>query len=432
MIGTSPQHTEWPPPRPKLPDDPGVLDGTVTDDIEIIPDDPVDAGPESRGGYRGSGRPSGPARQIGIVLAALLLAAVTVVGVVSYLSGSVAVELSVDGEIQTIDTRADTVADLLADQEITVTPDDLVVPSPDTELSDGTVVEVRFARPLTLTVDGVDTVHTTTELTVGQALAAVTAPVDGSAVSLALDQPLPRGGADVDIVTPKAITIDVAGQSRTVTTTARSVADLLADEGITVAELDTVAPAVDTTVTADLVVTVTRIRTESEVRTEPIGHATEERQDAELTVGTRQVATAGVDGSKQVTYSVTYTNDRVTAEEPVSEVVVTEPVTEVIRVGTKPAPVVQPGPAAGGSGGGAAGSLNWAALANCESSGNPRAVNPAGYYGLYQFSLPTWRSVGGTGNPADASPAEQTERAQILYNRSGAGQWPSCGRLLFT
>ena len=29
----------------------------------------------------------------------------------------------------------------------------------------------------------------------------------------------------------------------------------------------------------------------------------------------------------------------------------------------------------------------WAKVANCESSGNPRAVNGAGYYGLFQFDL---------------------------------------------
>ena len=73
--------------------------------------------------------------------------------------------------------------------------------------------------------------------------------------------------------------------------------------------------------------------------------------------------------------------------------------------------------------------LNWAALAKCESGGNPRAVNPAGYYGLYQFSLSTWHSVGGAGNPIDASPAEQTARAQALYARGGASQW-GCGRHL--
>jgi hypothetical protein len=75
--------------------------------------------------------------------------------------------------------------------------------------------------------------------------------------------------------------------------------------------------------------------------------------------------------------------------------------------------------------------LNWRALATCESSGNPRAVNPAGYYGLYQFSPSTWRSVGGSGLPSRASAGEQTMRAQTLYRRSGSGPWPMCGHHLF-
>jgi resuscitation-promoting factor RpfB len=76
-------------------------------------------------------------------------------------------------------------------------------------------------------------------------------------------------------------------------------------------------------------------------------------------------------------------------------------------------------------------SLNWAALARCESSGNPLAVNPAGpYYGLYQFLASTWRSVGGSGLPTAATSAEQTYRAKLLWARSGPGQWPTCGKLL--
>ncbi|MBC7373663.1 MAG: transglycosylase family protein [Frankiales bacterium] len=82
---------------------------------------------------------------------------------------------------------------------------------------------------------------------------------------------------------------------------------------------------------------------------------------------------------------------------------------------------------------GSADSLNWAALAQCESGGNPRAVNPSGTYrGLYQFSLQTWQGVGGQGDPIDASSGEQTYRAKLLYQRSGAGQWPECGRRLFS
>jgi LysM repeat protein len=72
----------------------------------------------------------------------------------------------------------------------------------------------------------------------------------------------------------------------------------------------------------------------------------------------------------------------------------------------------------------------WAKVANCESSGNPRAVNGAGYYGLFQFDLRTWRSVGGSGNPANASAGEQLMRAKKLYAQRGASPWPVCGRFL--
>ncbi|GAA4091871.1 resuscitation-promoting factor [Nonomuraea soli] len=80
--------------------------------------------------------------------------------------------------------------------------------------------------------------------------------------------------------------------------------------------------------------------------------------------------------------------------------------------------------------------LNWAALARCESHGNPKAVNAAGgYYGMYQFSLPMWKAVGGTRLPTAWPEAEQTYRAQLLYQRvSGRwqGQWPQCGAQLFS
>ena len=70
-----------------------------------------------------------------------------------------------------------------------------------------------------------------------------------------------------------------------------------------------------------------------------------------------------------------------------------------------------------------------AAIAQCESGGNPRAVSAGGTYrGKYQFSFSTWASVGGSGDPAAASEAEQDLRAAILYRRAGPAPWPVCGR----
>ena len=68
------------------------------------------------------------------------------------------------------------------------------------------------------------------------------------------------------------------------------------------------------------------------------------------------------------------------------------------------------------------------AIAACESGGDPTAVSSDGTYrGLYQFDFGTWESVGGEGDPAAASPAEQSYRAALLYSRSGSSPWPVCG-----
>ena len=70
-----------------------------------------------------------------------------------------------------------------------------------------------------------------------------------------------------------------------------------------------------------------------------------------------------------------------------------------------------------------------AAIASCESGGNPRAIGGGGAFrGKYQFTYSTWAEVGGKGDPAAAPEAEQDRRAAMLYSRSGPGQWPICGR----
>lgn len=68
------------------------------------------------------------------------------------------------------------------------------------------------------------------------------------------------------------------------------------------------------------------------------------------------------------------------------------------------------------------------AIGDCESGGDPTAVSSDGTYrGKYQFDYGTWESVGGTGDPAAASEAEQDYRAALLYAEAGSSPWPICG-----
>jgi Transglycosylase-like domain len=68
------------------------------------------------------------------------------------------------------------------------------------------------------------------------------------------------------------------------------------------------------------------------------------------------------------------------------------------------------------------------AIAACESGGDPSAIGGGGLYrGKYQFDVGTWQSVGGSGDPAAASEAEQDMRAAMLYEQRGSSPWPVCG-----
>jgi hypothetical protein len=66
-------------------------------------------------------------------------------------------------------------------------------------------------------------------------------------------------------------------------------------------------------------------------------------------------------------------------------------------------------------------------IAQCESGGNPRAVSRDGRYrGKFQFDMATWRSLGGKGDPARASEAQQDRLALKLYRQRGTAPWANC------
>jgi resuscitation-promoting factor RpfC len=72
-------------------------------------------------------------------------------------------------------------------------------------------------------------------------------------------------------------------------------------------------------------------------------------------------------------------------------------------------------------------SVNWDAIAQCESGGNWSTNTGNGAYGGLQFKQATWSSNGGVGNPATASRAEQIRVAENVLRTQGLNAWPKCG-----
>ena len=218
---------------------------------------------------------------------------------------------------------------------------------------------------------------------------------DGARLSASRSMPLGRQGLDLAISTPKLITLTADGSTRAVRTTAQTVAQLLAEQGVKVDGDDKLSVAAGDAVVNMLAVKVTRISHRHTALVETVPFSTIRTTSSKLYVGQTKVVTKGKPGTKRAVYDVVRTNGKKTGKTFVSASLLTAPVDQVVQVGTKhkPAPASTSGSGkGGGSVGGGVDGLNWPALARCESGGNPRAVNPAGYYGLYQFSVATWHS----------------------------------------
>lgn len=219
-----------------------------------------------------------------------------------------------------------------------------------------------------------------------------------------------ESGAVITVRQSKNVTLTRKRVSTVHSTYALTVAQFLRERGIKVDRLDRVSPSRTAALTDGARVRFVDVRQSFKSAVKKKRWKTRYKKSSTLYKGQKKVAQRGKPRRTRVTRRYIFEDNVLKSKRIVKRRVISKGRPKIILKGTK-----ERGP-----------SGVWKRLAECESGGNPRAVNPAGYYGLYQFSLATWNSVGGKGNPANASPAEQTKRAKILQKRSGWGQWPAC------
>ena len=366
---------------------------------------------------------------VAVVLTALLA------GGIAWTTTGKTVRLSVDGQAQEVELRGSTVQDVLSAAGLEAGERDVVVPAVDAQVQDGDRVALRRARQITLVIDGEERQVWVTASSVDEALDQIGLRDGALALSASRSRSLPLDGFRLEVGTPKDVVVVADGVQRPLTTTTATVGEALAAAGISYDADDYFSKYPAERVVAGDRLQVARVATAQVTEDGPVPFGTEQRPDAALVTGQTKVLQAGQAGVVRRVLQQTTVDGAVQSRTVLSETVLRAPVAKVVAVGTKPKPAPAPARATTSSAArtatGGADSLNWPALANCESGGNPRAVSSTGAYrGLYQFSLSTWRSVGGVGDPIDNSAGEQTYRAKVLYNRSGAGQWPHCGRYL--
>nr|WP_302477468.1 resuscitation-promoting factor [Aeromicrobium stalagmiti] len=348
------------------------------------------------------------------LLIALNLAIVLVVGggTAAYAALSQTVTLTVDGKSDTIRTFGGTVGDLLDAHGVTVRPGDRLSKTQASTLADGDTIDVAYAKPVKLTVDGRVTEHTVYDRTVAQALETLDVPATADAyVSAKRTAKLPRTGTALVVSSPKALTVVADGDKKTVTTATPTVAGVLEEAGVALDSDDEVKPAVDAYVTPDDKLKVVRIKKVTRTETVKLKFKTTVREDPDALKGETTVVTAGKNGKAREKVELVYADGKLRKRVVISSDPVSKPVNEVVSRGTSTTPP----------------DSVWDKIAQCESGGNWSINTGNGYYGGLQFSAATWRSVGGPGLPHESSREVQIKYAKILQARSGWGQWGCAG-----
>ncbi|MFF1529946.1 ubiquitin-like domain-containing protein [Cellulomonas sp. NPDC058312] len=263
------------------------------------------------------------------------LALVLVAGATTAFAGlHKTVTVEVDGSPVQVTAFGRTVGQVLAAGDIEVGQDDLVAPGLTETVGDGGQIVVRHGRELAVEVDGEERTVWTTALTVGEAVEGLGLRDDETLLSASRSASLTRDDV-LRVSTQKTLHLAVDGQVIDGLTSAATVRDALREIGLVLNEGDRVSVPLDATTTDGLVVLVTRAATAGETVTEVVPFEEQEVEDPTLVTGTRVVGTKGRAGVRTTTYSTATVGGAVVDRQVVASAVTVEPVTQIIKVGTK-------------------------------------------------------------------------------------------------
>jgi resuscitation-promoting factor RpfB len=350
---------------------------------------------------------------------------VLVAGGVAYATANKQVKLTVDGTSKTVHTLSGNVGGVLDGADVRTTRRDLVAPEPQSAVHDGDQVVVRHARQITVTVDGKTIKRWVTALDVSEALRQL--GIHGAHIRVSADRStrIPLTGLAFSVQMPKEVTVTADHKTHKVITFGSVVQNAVDDAGITLNKDDQVAPSGNTPLANGMKIEIHRVTVKRVTKTITLDMPVKKVEDSSMLQGKTTVEHKGAAGTKIIVYEIRTVDGKQQPSKKISEKVTKKPTTQIVRVGTK-APTTTHQPVSGGTKQDTSfwtlGGWDWKYLAQCESGLNPRASNGT-HFGLYQFSLSTWQSVGGSGDPRDASEQEQTQRAYTLIQRSGPGQW---------
>ena len=343
------------------------------------------------------------------------------------------VDLRVDGQSRQLHTTASNVRGALASAGLDVGSHDLVAPDLNSAVHNGSSIVVRRGHQLHLTVNGASRDVWVNADSVDQALRQLGYD-SNSLVSVSRSMRLDRGTTQLSISSPKRLTLLVDGKRLPVASAGPTVRDALYASMVFLAPSDRVSVPATSAIYDNQVIRVQRVRYGTASATVAMPFGTVRSADTTRYVGQNSIVTAGRPGAERVVYSLVYVDGKLAGRVVRSAAVLRAPVSQLMKVGSKPQPAKATPPTNTGAKPPANTSgLNWDAVAACESGGNWHINTGNGFYGGLQFDYGTWLSNGGGAYAPRADLASREQQIAIatrLYNARGSSPWPVCGQRL--
>jgi uncharacterized protein YabE (DUF348 family) len=245
------------------------------------------------------------------------------------------VSLTVNGQEKQVRTHSDTVGALLKELKIDIRAEDSISPAIDKKIKDNIKVIYEASKPINIAVgDERRTIWTTAD-TVKELIQQENLDVtQHDKIEPALDTKLET---DSSLKIDKAfqLTLNVDNKNQQVWTTSTTVADFLKKQNVTLNELDKVEPALTNKVDQEGAITVTRIEKVTDVVEEPIAFDVVTQSDNSIEKGKQKVIDSGKEGKREKHYEVVKENGKEISRKLLKTETVEESKNRVVALGTK-------------------------------------------------------------------------------------------------
>ncbi|MGN0395475.1 MAG: ubiquitin-like domain-containing protein [Coprococcus sp.] len=241
-------------------------------------------------------------------------------------------------------SNGETVEEILSEAEITVNDKDIVTPSYDTNISeDGSVITIE--RNCMVEIKNSDGNIVNLEFTGGtveDALKKAGITIGEYDIINHETGMYLTDGLTIEYIHRIPVKLIVDGKEKQLVTSAKNVSELLSECDIKLGSEDRINMKSDDVLSENDNIVIERVDVKTITEKEEIAYDTKTEYSDSIYQGESSLKQEGVNGEKEITYEITYVDNSEESRKKVNEVVIKEPVDEIILYGTKRKEVQQP------------------------------------------------------------------------------------------